>query len=66
MKKYVVVSDSFKGTLSSREICAIARSVIPAVRSDCEIVTIPVAVGGEGTVDCFIEANGAEPVTVTV
>ena len=66
MKKCVVVSDSFKGTLSSREICAIARRVIPAVRPDCEIVTIPVADGGEGTVDCLIEAIGAQPVTVTV
>ncbi len=29
MKKCVVVSDSFKGTVSSSEICDIARRVIP-------------------------------------
>ncbi len=66
MKKCIVVSDSFKGTLSSLDICAAARRVIPECFPGCEAVTIPVADGGEGTVDCFIEAMGASPVTVEV
>lgn len=66
MKKCVVVSDSFKGTVSSREICAIAQRVIPRHFPACEIVCIPVADGGEGTVDCFIQAMGAQRVEVTV
>ena len=64
MKKCIVISDSFKGTLSSQEICRIARESIPRFFPQCEVVTIPVADGGEGTVDCFVEAIGAAPVTV--
>ena len=66
MKKCVVVSDSFKGTVSSREICAIAQRVIPRHFPACEVVCIPVADGGEGTVDCFIQAMGAQRVEITV
>lgn len=66
MKKCVVVSDSFKGTVSSREICAIAQQVIPRHFPACEVVCIPVADGGEGTVDCFVQAMGAQRVEITV
>ena len=66
MKKCVVVSDSFKGTVSSRDICAIAQQVIPRHFPACEVVCIPVADGGEGTVDCFVQAMGAQRVGVTV
>ena len=66
MKKCVVVSDSFKGTVSSREICEIAQRVIPRHFPACAVVCIPVADGGEGTVDCFIQAMGAQRVEVTV
>ena len=66
MKKCVVVSDSFKGTVSSHEICEIAQRVIPRHFPACEVVCIPVADGGEGTVDCFIQAVDAQRVEVTV
>ena len=66
MKKVVVVSDSFKGTLSSLQICSICREHILSVFPDCSVITLPVADGGEGTVDCFISAVGATPVHVTV
>lgn len=66
MKKCIIISDSFKGTLSSLEICEIARQSIPRFFPDCEIVTVPVADGGEGTVACFVEAIQAEPITIPV
>ena len=67
MKKCVIVSDSFKGTLSSLEICRLARESVSAIFPGCrEVDAIPVADGGEGTVDCFVEAIGAEKVTVSV
>ena len=66
MKKCVVISDSFKGTLSSLEICKIAKEVIPDYLPGCQVEAIPVADGGEGTVDCFIEALGAEKISVPV
>ena len=66
MKKCIVISDSFKGTLSSLEICGIARRSIPKFFPECEVVDLPVADGGEGTVECFVQALQAQPVTVTV
>ena len=66
MKKCIIVTDSFKGTLTSREICEIARTTVPKVFPGCEVVCIPVADGGEGTVECFVEAIGAERISVKV
>ena len=66
MKKCIVISDSFKGTLSSMEICQIAKQSIPTIFPSCEVIAVPVADGGEGTVDCFIQAIEAIPVAVDV
>ena len=66
MKKCIVISDSFKGTLSSLEICEIARQSVPRFFPDCQVVAIPVADGGEGTVECFVQALGARRITVPV
>lgn len=66
MKKCVVISDSFKGTLSSREICEIARETVPRILPGCEVAAIPVADGGEDTVRCFVSALGAETAFATV
>ncbi|MEY8318953.1 glycerate kinase [Oscillospiraceae bacterium 50-58] len=66
MKKCVVVSDSFKGTLSSLEICNIARQSVPRFFPSCQVVTVPVADGGEGTVECFIQVGGYAPEELTV
>lgn len=66
MEKCIVISDSFKGTLSSADICRIARGSVPKLFPDCQLLTFPVADGGEGTVDCFVEAMGAQRVSVSV
>ena len=66
MKKAILMPDSFKGTMSSSEICAIMKSEIIKHFPNCEIKSIPVADGGEGTVDCFLEAMGGERVTLAV
>ena len=66
MKMCVVVSDSFKGTLSSLEICRIARQSVEAVFPGCRVEAIPVADGGEGTVDCFLQAMDAQPVEAEI
>ena len=66
MKKCIVISDSFKGSLSSGEICEIARESFQNVFPACKLVCIPVADGGEGTVVCFQEVCGGELLTVRV
>ena len=50
MKKCIVIPDSFKGSLSSLQICGIARESIGKFFPGCQVVTLPVADGGEGTV----------------
>ena len=49
MKKIVVASDSFKGSVSSIEVAECAELAIHKVFPDCEVVEIPVGDGGEGT-----------------
>ena len=60
MKKILLVPDSFKGTLSSKQICEIMSERIKAHFPDAEAIAIPVADGGEGSVDCFLSAMGGE------
>ncbi len=66
MKKFVLIPDSFKGTLSSLKICEIMSNSIKKFFPDAKIVQIPVADGGEGSVDCFLSALGGEKVYATV
>jgi len=66
MKKIILVPDSFKSTMSSLEVCAIMRECIIAHYPDANIVSIPVADGGEGSVDCFLQAVGGTRETVIV
>lgn len=66
MKKIILIPDSFKGTMSSMEICGIMEKVLGEHYPDAEILSIPVADGGEGTVDAFLTAMGGEKVFLTV
>ena len=54
MKKCIIIPDSFKGTMSALEFCQIAEKTVKRHMPGCEVLTIPVADGGEGTVDCFV------------
>ena len=60
MRKFLIVPDSFKGTLSSKQICEIIKERIAVHFSQAQTITIPVADGGEGSVDCFLSACGGE------
>lgn len=66
MKKFLLIPDSFKGTMSSIEICNILSSCIKNYYPQAEIVKIPVADGGEGSVDAFLEALGGKKVFLKV
>ena len=66
MKKVVLIPDSFKGTLSSTQICQILGEKVTEHFPGCQVISIPVADGGEGSVDCFLTALGGEKVKVTV
>ena len=66
MSKIVLIPDSFKGTMSSGEICLIMKQAILRHLPHAEIVSIPVADGGEGSVDAFLAAMGGRKIPVTV
>ncbi|NLY18220.1 MAG: glycerate kinase [Clostridiaceae bacterium] len=66
MKKVILAPDSFKGTMSSIKICNIMEEVIKKHIPDIDVRKIPVADGGEGTVDCFLEALGGRKIKVEV
>lgn len=61
MKKIVIIPDSFKGSLSAIEVCNICQSQINAIFPKWKTILFPVADGGEGTVDCFLNSiNGGK------
>ena len=64
--KFVLIPDSFKGTLSSVQICKITAAKIREHFPDSKILEIPVADGGEGSVDAFLLAVGGEKIKVKV
>lgn len=66
MKKILLIPDSFKGTMSSSEICGIMERSILKNYPNAEVISIPVADGGEGSVDAFLSAIGGEKKFVTV
>lgn len=66
MRKVLLIPDSFKGTMSSGEVCKIMETAIRSYFPDTEIVGIPVADGGEGSVDSFLAAVGGQKVWLTV
>ena len=66
MKKIVLAPDSFKGTMSALEICRIMSKAIIRSFPRCEVVSIPMADGGEGTVDCFLTSVKGEKVRLEI
>lgn len=64
--KIVIAPDSFKGSLSSVEVVACVEAAIRAVQKDVEIVRLPIADGGEGTVEAFHLSVGGQIRTETV
>lgn len=58
--KFIIAPDSFKGSLSSKEAAGAIEAGIRDVIPDAEVVKVPMADGGEGTVEAVIEAVGGE------
>ena len=58
MKKVVIASDSFKGSVSSLEVARAASAAIKEVFPECETVCLEMADGGEGTVEALCHALG--------
>lgn len=64
MPKITIAVDSFKGSLSSVEAAEALAKGVRSVSAEVELVTIPLADGGEGTAEVLVEALGGEWVEV--
>ncbi len=64
--KIVLAPDSFKGTLSSAEVCRILREAFRCCLPTAELTCLPMADGGEGTLAALVAATGAQRRSVTV
>ena len=61
--KFLFASDSFKGSLTSSQTIALLTKAAREVFPGCECRGVPVADGGEGTVNAVISAAGGEWIT---
>lgn len=64
--KIVIAPDSFKESLTALEVANAIESGFKQIFPDCEYVKVPVADGGEGTVQSMVDATGGEIIELDV
>ncbi len=64
--KIIVATDSYKGTISASEATEIIADAISAKLPTSKVIKMPIADGGEGSTDCFVDALGGGYVVTTV
>lgn len=63
---FVVAPDSFKGSLTAFQAAESIARGIKSVFPRAQVLKIPVADGGEGTVECLVHSCGGKIIPVTV
>ena len=66
LNKVIIVPDSFKGALTAKAAAEIIASAVGEAFPECEIVKMPIADGGEGSVDAVLSAVGGSFFNATV
>lgn len=64
--KFVLAPDSFKESMTSMEACLAMEKGIKKVFKDAECIKVPMADGGEGTVDALVNATEGQFVEIEV
>lgn len=64
--KIIIAPDSFKGSLTALEVAKSIEKGIKKVDESIETVIVPMADGGEGTVQSLIDATGGKIIQTTV
>ncbi|WP_052367010.1 glycerate kinase [Paraoerskovia marina] len=59
--RVLVAPDAFKGTLAADEAARAMAEGVLAAAPDAEVLTLPMADGGEGTLRAFVAASTADP-----
>lgn len=60
--KILIVPDSFKGSLTSKQVCACIEKGLKKADKDSEITSLPFADGGEGFADCMMNICKGEKI----
>jgi len=66
MMKIVVAPDSFKGSLSAVEVCEFVERGVKRVDPNIEVIKVPMADGGEGTVHSLVASTGGRIINTKV
>ena len=56
--KIVIAPQAFKGSISALDVAAAMRRGVLHMLPDAEVVTVPVADGGDGTLETLVEGSG--------
>ncbi len=65
-KTFVLAPDSFKESMTAEQACQAMQRGIAKVFNDAQFIHVPMADGGEGTVDALLSARQGQKVTVEV
>ncbi|MEU6036622.1 glycerate kinase [Actinomadura sp. NPDC047616] len=63
--RIVIAPDSFKGSLSAAQVCVAVEAGVRRAAPDAKTVAVPMADGGEGTLDCFLRGAGWQEIRMT-
>ena len=58
--KIILAPDSFKGTIEAEEICLLESGIIKNICPEAEVLSIPMADGGEGITNAYLKILGGE------
>lgn len=65
-RTFVLAPDSFKESMSAKVACNAMERGIRKVFPNAKIIHVPMADGGEGTIDALVDGNGGTRIEVTV
>jgi glycerate kinase len=58
LRKVIIAPDSFKGALTSQQVADVIAAEVSEVFPDCVIKKMPIADGGEGSIDTILSSVG--------
>ncbi|MDU5110514.1 MAG: glycerate kinase [Clostridium sp.] len=64
--KVVIAPDSYKGSLTAMEVASCIEEGIKRYNKNIEVVKVPMADGGEGTVQALVDATGGRIINLKV
>ena len=66
LTKVIIAPDSFKGALTAREAADIIADEVMSAFPDCEVIKMPIADGGEGSVDAILSTIGGKVISAVI